>query len=61
MGSRIRKLGSAWLNIARYAEDQAHQVGNNVKFFYPHAHRYREWVIKSYNSDFDTLEKLYNE
>ena len=45
------KMASSWLNIARYAEDQAHQVGNNVKFFYPHAHRYREWVIKSYNSD----------
>ena len=45
------KMASTWLNIARYAEDQAHQVGNNVKFFYPHAHRYREWVIKSYNSD----------
>ena len=45
------KMASTWLNIARYAEDQAHQVGNNVKFFYPHAHRYREWVIESYNSD----------
>ena len=45
------KMASSWLNVARYAEDQAHQVGNNVKFFYPHAHRYREWVIKSYNSD----------
>lgn len=45
------KMASSWLNVARYAEDQAHQVGNNEKFFYPHAHRYREWVIKSYNSD----------
>lgn len=45
------KMASSWLNVARYAEDQAHQVGNDEKFFYPHAHRYRAWVIKSYNSD----------
>ena len=45
------KIASLWMNIARYAEDQAHQVGNNEKFFYPHAHKYRHWVIKSFNND----------
>ena len=45
------RLASIWLNIARYAEDQAHQVGNDQKFFYPHAHRYRQWVISAFNSD----------
>jgi len=45
------RLASIWLNIARYAEDQAHQVGNDKKFFYPHAHRYRQWVISAFNND----------
>lgn len=45
------KIASLWMNIARYAEDQAHQVGDNEKFFYPHAHKYRHWVIKSFNND----------
>ena len=45
------KIASLWMNIARYAEDQAHQVGNNEKFFYPHAYKYRNWVIKSFNND----------
>lgn len=45
------RLASIWLNIARYAEDQAHQVGNDKKFFYPHAHRYRQWVIAAFNRD----------
>ena len=45
------KIASLWMNVARYAEDQAHQVGNNEKFFYPHAHKYRNWVIKSFNND----------
>lgn len=45
------RLASIWLNIARYAEDQAHQVGNDQKFFYPHAHRYRQWVIAAFNRD----------
>ena len=45
------KIASLWMNVARYAEDQAHQVGNNEKFFYPYAHKYRNWVIKSFNND----------
>src|SRR4030095_8308009 len=29
----------------------AHQVGDDTKFFYPNAWRYREWVINSFNED----------
>lgn len=45
------KMASFWMNVARYAEDQAHQVGNDKKFFYPHAHKFRHWVIKAFNDD----------
>ena len=45
------RLASSWMNVARYAEDQAHQVGNDKKFFYPHAHKYRQWVIEAFNHD----------
>ena len=44
-------LASLWLPLARYAEDQAHQVGDDTKFFYPNAYRYRAWVIDSFNHD----------
>jgi len=45
------RMASMWMTVARYAEDQAHQVGNNAKSFYPHAHRYRQWVIDAFNRD----------
>jgi hypothetical protein len=45
------RLASLWLNVARYAEDQAHQVGSDDKNFYPNAFRYREWVITAFNRD----------
>ncbi|HKX62884.1 MAG TPA: DUF1549 domain-containing protein, partial [Verrucomicrobiae bacterium] len=45
------RMASMWLPLARYAEDQAHQVGDDTKFFYPNAWRYREWVINSFNED----------
>jgi hypothetical protein len=45
------KLASLWLPLARYAEDQAHQVGDDTKFFYPNAHLYRRWVIDAFNGD----------
>jgi hypothetical protein len=44
-------LASLWLPLARYGEDQAHQVGNDTTMFYPNAHLYREWVINSFNGD----------
>ena len=45
------RMTSLWLPLARYAEDQAHQVGKDTKFFYPNAFRYREWVISAFNRD----------
>lgn len=45
------RLASLWLPLARYAEDQAHQVGSDTKFFYPNAHKYRQWVIDAFNHD----------
>jgi hypothetical protein len=45
------RLASLWLPLARYAEDQAHQVGSDTTMFYPHAYRYREWVINAFNRD----------
>ncbi len=40
-----------WLDVARYAEDQAHIVGDNSALFYPNAYRYRDWVIDALNRD----------
>lgn len=40
-----------WLDIARYAEDQAHIVGKNSSLFYPNAYLYRDWVIQALNED----------
>lgn len=45
------RMASLWMNLARYAEDQAHQVGNDTKHFYPNAYRYREWVVEAFNRD----------
>jgi hypothetical protein len=45
------RMASLWLPLARYAEDQAHQVGSDVKFFYPNAYKYRDWVIGAFNRD----------
>lgn len=45
------RMASLWLPLARYAEDQAHQVGDDTKFFYPNAYKYREWVINAFNED----------
>jgi hypothetical protein len=43
------RMASLWLPLARYAEDQAHQVGSDTKFFYPYAFKYRQWVIDAFN------------
>ena len=45
------RMASLWLPLARYAEDQAHQVGDDTTMFYPHAYQYRAWVIKAFNRD----------
>jgi hypothetical protein len=45
------RMASMWLNLARYAEDQAHQVGSDTKHFYPNAYHYRRWVIDAFNRD----------
>src|SRR6185436_17636636 len=45
------RMASLWLPLARYAEDQAHQVGDDTKFFYPNAFHYREWVMDAFNRD----------
>jgi len=40
-----------WLDIARYAEDQAHIVGSDSSLCYPNAYLYRDWVINAMNAD----------
>jgi hypothetical protein len=37
-----------WLDVARYAEDQAHTFAVKP---YPEAWRYRDWVIRAFNED----------
>ena len=41
------RWGRHWLDVARFAESTAHD-GNGA---YPHAWRYRDYVIQSFNSD----------
>ena len=45
------RMASLWLPLARYAEDQAHQVGSDTKYFYPNAWKYRRWVIDAFSRD----------
>lgn len=45
------RMASLWLNLARYAEDQAHQVGNNTSLNLPNAWHYRDWVVSAFNTD----------
>ena len=40
-----------WLDVARYAEDQAHIVGDNDSLIYPNAYLYRDWVIDAFARD----------
>ncbi|MGN6546475.1 MAG: PSD1 and planctomycete cytochrome C domain-containing protein, partial [Aureliella sp.] len=53
-GERWARL---WLDLARYAEDQAHIVGNDRSLCYPNAYLYRDWVIEAFNGDlpYDTF------
>ncbi|MFO0970158.1 MAG: PSD1 and planctomycete cytochrome C domain-containing protein [Gemmataceae bacterium] len=41
------KWARHWLDVARYAES----TGKTVNFAYPHAWRYRDYVIAAFNSD----------
>ncbi|GAB5402160.1 MAG: PSD1 and planctomycete cytochrome C domain-containing protein [Aureliella sp.] len=45
------KWARMWLDVMRYAEDQAHIVGNNKSLFFPDAWRYRDWLIEALNAD----------
>jgi hypothetical protein len=45
------KWSRMWLDLARYAEDQAHIVGNNKALFFPNAYLYRDWLIRAMNDD----------
>src|SRR5262249_4196815 len=51
------RWGRHWLDVARYAEDQAHTFGVKP---YTDAWRYRDWVIAAFNDDlpFDQFVKL---
>lgn len=41
------RWGRHWLDVARYAESS----GKEVNVIYPHAWRYRDWVIKAFDED----------
>ena len=47
-----------WLDVARYAEDQAHTFKARR---YPHGHRYRDWVVRSLNADMPYDEFIRNQ
>lgn len=49
-----------WLDLMRFAEDQAHIVGNDRSLCFPNAYLYRDWVIAAFNGDlpFDQFVKL---
>lgn len=51
------RWGRHWLDVARYAEDQAHTFGVKKRV---NAHQYRDWVIKMFNEDlpFDKFIKF---
>jgi hypothetical protein len=47
-GERVARM---WLDLARFAEDQAHIVGSDASLTYPNAYLYRDWVIAALNRD----------
>lgn len=46
--SYAERWGRHWLDVARYAEDQAHTFGVKPN---SDAYKYRDWVIKAFDSD----------
>ena len=52
-----RHWGRYWLDVARFAEDQAHTFGVKPN---TQAYRYRDWVIQAFNDDmpYDRFVKL---
>jgi hypothetical protein len=40
-----------WLDVMRYAEDQAHIVGDDKSLCFPNSFLYRDWVISAFNDD----------
>jgi hypothetical protein len=51
------RWGRYWLDLARYAEDQAHTFQARM---YPQGYLYRDWVVQALNDDmpYDTFLKL---
>jgi Protein of unknown function (DUF1553)/Protein of unknown function (DUF1549)/Planctomycete cytochrome C len=45
------RWAALWLDVARFAEDQAHIVGSDASLTYPNAYLYRDWVVKAFNDD----------
>ena len=41
------RWGRYWLDLARFADDKALAMSQP----YPHAHRYRDWVVQAFNQD----------
>ena len=54
-GERWARL---WLDVSRFAEDQAHIVGNNASLTYPNAWIYRDWGLDALNKDLPYNEFL---
>lgn len=49
--SQAERWSRMWLDVARFAEDQAHIVGDNDALIYPNAYLYRDWVIAAFAND----------
>lgn len=52
------RWGRHWLDIARFAEDQAHTFAARN---YPNGFRYRDWVVKALNQDMPYDEFVMNQ
>jgi hypothetical protein len=42
------RMGRNWLDLARYAEDQAHTFKARL---YPNGYLYRDWLVRAFNDD----------